>query len=314
MLRICTALRGAGHTAVAVEDPGPIRLWQAAILAGLRLVPIDVDADGLVVEQLADHPEVRAVLVGAAHQCPTGVVLASHRRAEVLRWARRVDGLIIEDDYDAEFRYGRPAIATFQGMEPRRVALIGSVSRSLGPAVGIGWAVIPPQWTSPIRHDDLLRLMPPVLNQLALAVMLESGAYDRHLRAARTRFRVRRAVLLDRLATDLPECRVRAAEAGLDILLELPANRDAWLAVVAARKRGLLCSTLNAFRMRSAPEAAPTIVFSYGNLADGAIGEAVGILADVIAAAGIRPGVAGPAVTRAVPPQRHVDVRTGPCE
>jgi GntR family transcriptional regulator/MocR family aminotransferase len=311
MLRICTALHAAGHTALAVEDPGPTRLWQAAILAGLQLVPIDVDADGLVVEQLADHPQVRAVLVGAAHQCPTGVVLAPHRRAQVLRWARDVDGLIIEDDYDAEYRYDRPATATFQGMEPRRVALIGSVSRTLGPAVGIGWAVTPPRWTSPIRHDDFLRLMPPVLNQLALAVMLESGAYDRHLRAARARFRARRAVLLDRLAMDLPDCRVRAAEAGLDILLELPAGRDAWLAVVAARKRGLLCSTLNAFRMRPARQAAPTIVLSYGNLADSAVGEAVGILADAIAGATIRPGVSGPAVTRAVPLQAPADVGTG---
>jgi GntR family transcriptional regulator/MocR family aminotransferase len=281
MLRICSALRADGHTSIAVEDPGPTRLWQAAMLAGLRLVPLPVDEHGLVVDRLDEHPDVRAVCVGAAHQCPLGYVLAPHRRAALLAWARRVDGLIVEDDYDAEFRYDRPAIAAMQGMEPRRVALIGSVSKSLGPAVGIGWALTPPQWTATLRDDDELALMPPALNQLALASMLESGDYDRHLRAARTRFRTRRDALLRALA-GLSDCTVRGAEAGLHVILDLPPGTDAVAVKLAARRRGVDQVDLDAFRTRP-DRTHPALVLGYGNLADHGIDDAVRILGEVIA-------------------------------
>jgi GntR family transcriptional regulator / MocR family aminotransferase len=288
MLRVCSALRDDGHTAIAVEDPGPTRLWQAASLAGLTLVPIAVDEHGLVVPDLAQHPDVRAVCVGAAHQCPTGPALAPHRRAALLEWARRVDGLIVEDDYDAEFRYDRPATSVMQGMEPRRVALLGSVSKTLGPAVGIGWAVTPPRWAATLRTDDQLLMMPPVLNQLALAWLLESGSYDRHLRAARARFRNRRALLLQVL-DGLPGCRVRGAEAGLHVLLELPDGCDAAAVSEAAQRRGLRTCALDEFRIRADPLARPALVLGYGNLLDSAIDAAVRVLAESIAGAAHRP-------------------------
>jgi GntR family transcriptional regulator/MocR family aminotransferase len=283
MLRICMALSAAGHTAIAVEEPGPTRLWQAAALAGLQLVPLPVDADGIVVERLDDHPGVRAVCVGAAHQCPLGYVLAPHRRSALLEWARRVDGLIVEDDYDAEFRYDRPAVAAMQGMAPNRVALIGSVSKSLGPAVGIGWAVTPPYLAARLRNDDELALMPTSLNQLALASMLESGAYDRHLRAARARFRARRDALLAALAS-LDGCTVRGAEAGLHVILDLPPGLESKPVKLAARRRGVSQTDLDAFRTR--PDLSqPALVLGYGNLADHAVGDAVRILGEVIAKA-----------------------------
>ncbi len=290
MLRICSALRDSGHTAIAVEDPGPARLWHAARLAGLALVPVPVDGDGMVVSALADHPEVRAVCVGAAHQCPLGPALAPHRRAALLDWARRVDGLIVEDDWDAEFRYDRPAVATVQGMQPQRVALLGSVTRALGPAVGIGWLAAPPQWTVTLHDDDRLRLMPPALNQLALAAMLESGAYDRHLRASRSRFRARRGRLL-RALDRIPGCTVRGADAGLHVLLELPAGCDAAAVVSAAFRQGLHVADLDNFRIRADPGAAPALVLGYGNLADAAVEDAVAVLRRTITA--VRGAAAG---------------------
>jgi GntR family transcriptional regulator/MocR family aminotransferase len=283
MLRICSALRASGHTAIAVEDPGPTRLWQAARIAGLTLVPVPVDGDGMVVSTLDGHPEVRAVCVGAAHQCPLGPALAPHRRAWLLDWARRVDGLIVEDDWDAEFRYDRPAVATVQGMQPHRVALLGSVSRALGPSVGIGWVVAPPQWTVTLHGDDRLLLMPPVLNQLALAAMLESGAYDRHLRASRSRFRARRGRLLQALER-IPGCTVRGADAGLHVLLDLPADCDPAAVVASAYRRGLQISGLDDFRIRPNPDAAPALVLGYGNLADAAVEEAADVLRRTIRA------------------------------
>ncbi|MGW1025598.1 MocR-like pyridoxine biosynthesis transcription factor PdxR [Streptomyces sp. NPDC002577] len=281
MLRICQALRADGHTAIAVEDPGPTRLWQAASTAGLTLVPVSVDEHGLVVADLAEHPQVRAVCVGAAHQFPLGPVLAPHRRAALLSWARDTDGLIVEDDYDAEFRYDRPATAAMQGMEPRRVALLGSVSKTLGPSVGIGWIVTPPRWTTALHAEDPLLLMPPVLNQLALASMLESGAYDRHLREARTRFRRRRAALIQVLDA-IPGCTVRAAEAGLHVLLDLPPGTDAAALLATISRRGLAAASLDAFRIRPAHEAQPTLVLGYGNLADQSVSAAAHLLADAL--------------------------------
>ena len=107
-----------------------------------------MDDDGLVVDELEKHPGLRAVCVGAARQVATGCVLAPHRRAALLDWARRVDGLVIEDDFDSEFSYGGPAPAVMQGTDRQRVALLGSVNRTLNPTVGIGWVVAPRRWVS----------------------------------------------------------------------------------------------------------------------------------------------------------------------
>jgi GntR family transcriptional regulator/MocR family aminotransferase len=168
-----------------------------------------------------------------------------------------------------------------QGMAPNRVALIGSVSKSLGPAVGIGWAVAPPHLAARLRHDDELALMPTSLNQLALASMLESGAYDRHLRIARARFRARRDALLSALAS-LDGCRVRAAEAGLHIIVDLPPGMASKPVKLAARRRGVDQTDLDSFRTRPDLDE-PALVLGYGNLADHAVEDAVRILGDVIA-------------------------------
>ncbi len=283
MLRIATALRADGHTSIAVEDPGPTRLWQAATLAGLTLVPIPVDEHGMVVSMLADHPDVRAVCVGAAHHYPLGAVLAPARRAALLDWVRRVDGLIVEDDYDAEFRYNRPPTATIQGMEPRRVALLGSVTKTIGPTVGIGWAVTPPQWTDTLRTDDRLQIMPSSLTQLAFAEFIEAGAYDRHLRASRVRFRARRDTLIAALQR-IPGCRIHGAEAGVHVLLDLPAGCDAAAVMWAGRRRGLFVYDIAGARIRPESYPGPTLMLGYANLADHLVEEAVTLLAGIIEA------------------------------
>ena len=157
--------------AIGVEDPGSSRLWQAARTAGLELVGLPVDDDGLVVDELEKHPGLRAVCVGAARQVATGCVLAPHRRSALLDWARRVDGLVVEDDFDSEFSYGGPAPAVMQGTDRQRVALLGSVNRTLNPTVGIGWVVAPRRWVEAVRADREIPVSPPALNQLALALL-----------------------------------------------------------------------------------------------------------------------------------------------
>ena len=180
--RLCLALAAHGHRAIAVENPGWTPLATAAREAGLEPVLVDVDADGLRVPDLRALRGVRAVLVAPAHQFPLGVVLSPQRRTALLRWADDVDGLVLEDDYDAEFRYDRPPVSTLQGMAPRRVALLGSLSKTLSPAVRIGWMLLPQQWAAALHDSEQNPPLPPTLDQLAFAALLDSGTYDRHLR------------------------------------------------------------------------------------------------------------------------------------
>ncbi|MFI5591340.1 PLP-dependent aminotransferase family protein [Amycolatopsis sp. NPDC051758] len=258
--RVCRTLRQNGITRLAVEDPGWRRLWRAAEAAGMAIDPVPVDNHGIRVDGIPAG--TRAVLVTPAHQFPTGAVLSPLRRAELLTWANDVDGLILEDDYDAEFRYDRRPVGTVQGVAPARVVLFGSVSKTLSPALGLGWVAIPPQWT-------LTEPAPPVPDQLALAHFVEGGGYDRHLRAARLRYRARR----DRLVEALGPARISGAAAGLHLVLHL--DRDAAEVTKEALIKGVKVADLDDYR--GAP-GAPALVLGYGNLADNAVETAARLL------------------------------------
>jgi GntR family transcriptional regulator/MocR family aminotransferase len=280
--RLCRALRAAGVGAVAVEDPGWHRLRETAGAAGLRMVPTRVDGRGLLVGDLDGDPAVRAVIVTPTHQFPTGVVLAPERRAALLAWARRVDGLILEDDYDAEFRYDRRPVGTLQGTDRSRVALLGSLSKTLSPALGIGWMATPPAWTGPLRAATGLQPGPSTLDQLTFAAFLQSGAYDRHLRAARKRYRPRRDRLVRALGERLPGAGLLGVAAGLHLLVLLDDAPDGAAVVARAAAGGLRVADLATYRCR-ADAIGPGLVLGYGNLADGQIDEAVALLAAAVA-------------------------------
>nr|WP_225954384.1 PLP-dependent aminotransferase family protein [Kibdelosporangium phytohabitans] len=264
------ALHAEGITRIAVEEPGWTKVWRAAEDAGLEPVPVPVDADGLRVEDIPAG--VRAVVVTPAHQFPSGVVLSPERRAALLSWARDVDGVILEDDYDADFRYDRKPVGTVQGMDPRRVFLFGSVSKTLSPALGIGWYVVPPQWI-----DRVPTAAPSVVNQLALATFIERGSYHRYLRAARLRYRARRDALLEAL----DPLAVSGAAAGLHLVL--PLDIDASEVVDHAAGQGLKLVSLDAYRTRPGD---PGLVLGYGNLADSSVADAVAVLKDSIGRSG----------------------------
>ena len=279
MFRVCRALAAAGHTAIGMETPGSSRLWQAAQEAGLTTVPLPVDDDGLIVDAVREQPGLRAVCVGAARQIALGCPLAPHRRPALVDWARRVDGLVIEDDFYSEFSYDRPAPPVIQGTAKDRVALLGSMSTVLGPTVGIGWVVAPRRWVQAVRAEHEIQVLPPALNQLALVQLMQSGAYDRHLRASRQRFRARRNVLLDALGRHLPGYRVRGAEAGAAVLIELPAGTDEREILRAAARRGIeLC---NLYEVQPQPRD-PGLLVGYGSIKDTAIDAAVAALAEVV--------------------------------
>ncbi len=296
MTQLWRVLADAGRTVLAVEDPGWLWLRRGAARTGMTLVPIPVDREGLCVEELVTRRGVSAAVVSPAHQFPSGTVLAPARRRLLVEWARDEDVLVFEDDYDAEFRYDRRPVGTVQGVEPSRVALFGSLSKTMAPAMGLGWAVTPPRWTEAIRARETRMTGPSVLDQLALARFIESGGYDRHLRTLRRIYRIRRDRLVGALRKELPDVRVAGVAAGLHLLVWLPEGLVAATVQSIAASRGLSVMDVASCRVQTDDAMPEGLVLGYGNLDDGVVEAAVRELATAVRAAGAdrkRPGGAG---------------------
>ncbi|MEU0739667.1 PLP-dependent aminotransferase family protein [Streptomyces sp. NPDC006134] len=213
--------------------------------AGVRTVPLPLDEHGARVEGLGRE---RAVLLTPAHQFPTGGPLHPERRAAVVDWARARGGLVLEDDYDGEFRYDRRPVGALQGLDPERVIHLGSVSKSLSPAVRLGWMVLPERYVDAVLAAKGEReAWASVLDQLSLAEFLVSGAYDRHVRRVRQRYRGRRDRLVGALAARAPHVEVTGIAAGLHAVLRLPPGTER-SAVKAAAWRGVALDGLADFR------------------------------------------------------------------
>ena len=280
---------GLGHRRIAVEDPSWPGLRDAARRAGLEVVGVPVDDDGLRVDRLDRLRDVRLVLVTPAHQFPTGVAMSAERRLALIGWAERVDGTIVEDDYDAEFRYDRRPVASLQGMAPDRVVLLGSVSKSLSPAVALGWVIMPQWLILRLVSDDLDRgVGPSPLTMSAFATMITEGWYERHLRSIRLVYRRRREALVTAIRRRLPSCRVDGAAAGLHLPLALPAGTEAARVVRHAAELDLPLLDLDHYRLRPSPGSGdePGLVLGFGNLRSGREDEAVARLAEALRRSG----------------------------
>ncbi|WP_435737077.1 PLP-dependent aminotransferase family protein [Cellulosimicrobium sp. PMB13] len=289
MGRVATALAAAGHTHVLVEDPSWPVLRDVAARAGLTPVPVPIDADGVDTTALvaaSGRTGARAALLTPAHQFPTGTALTPERREAVVAWAREVDGLVVEDDYDAEFRYDRRPVAALQGLDPDRVLLLGSISKTVSPAFGIGWMVVPTRWREALARAAGPTAGPSVVEQLTFERFVASGAYDRHLRAARRRYRSRRDAVLAALARHLPAATVHGLAAGMHAVLDL--GDDAPDAAQVAREAAARdVAVVDLRRYQATPDArSTTLVLGYGNLADARVDDAVRRLADAVRAAG----------------------------
>ena len=224
MALLAQQLRAAGISRIAVEDPGSRGARDELAHWGLRPVPVPVDEHGLDVAALA-RSGAPAVLLTPAHQFPTGVVLAPPRRRALLDWAA-AGGLVIEDDYDAEYRYDRAPVPAVQASGPDRIAYTGSTSKSMAPGMRLGWLIPPPRlYTGLVTAKHASDLGSPALPQLVLAQLIASGELDRHVRQVRTRQRGRRDALLAPLREQLPGVRVQGVPAGLHLLITFP-GRD----------------------------------------------------------------------------------------
>jgi GntR family transcriptional regulator / MocR family aminotransferase len=282
---LCRVLRDRGVRRIAVEDPGHADQCTDIRSLGLETPRIPVDSGGLVVERLT-RLDVGAVLVTPAHQYPTGAVLTAERRTALLDWATRRHAIVIEDDYDAEYRYDREPIGALQGMAPDRVAYVGSASKVLSPALRLGWLVLPPdlvdEVTTAKRQDDRGS---PAFEQLAFADFLNRGEFDRHLRRTREVYRRRRDALVDALRRHLPHLKFHGVAAGLHVMLELDQDVDETALVADAASRSIRVYGARAYRANPAG-GQPALVVGYGGLREAEIPEAVRRLASVLAVHG----------------------------
>ncbi|MEV8020529.1 PLP-dependent aminotransferase family protein [Streptomyces sp. NPDC086554] len=225
--------------------------------AGVRTVPLGLDEQGARIDELTEGQRVRGVLLTPAHQFPTGGPLHPARRTAVIDWARTRGGLVLEDDYDGEFRYDREPVGAVQGLDSERVIYVGSVSKSLSPGVRLGWLVLPEHLI-----DDVLaakgerEAWAGVIDQLTLADLIESGHYDRHIRRMRQRYRRRRDQLVAALAEHAPHISPTGVAAGLHAVLRLPPGTEQ-STTKAAAWQGLALDGLADFRHPDATMSAP---------------------------------------------------------
>jgi len=284
---ICRALREHGVRSIAVEEPGHIDQCANIDAEGLKKVRIPVDQDGLRTDILA-RTRVGAVLVTPAHQFPTGAVLAPERRAAILDWSLKRGAYIIEDDYDAEYRYDREPVGSLQGLAPDRVVYMGTASKMLSPSLRLGWLALPADLVSGVRRAKLeADRGSPVLDQLALADFLKHGELDRHLRKTRLIYRKRRDEVMDALRTHLPHLRAQGVAAGLHVLIELGAGVDEQTVIQAGAQQSI--RVVGAAIYRASPNAGPpALVLGYGSLQEDRVGEAVKMLARVLRECGMR--------------------------
>ena len=275
-----------------MESYGLAAHRDTVLAAGLATPLLTVDAGGAQTDQLTaaapGGPRPGAVLLTPAHQFPVGVPLAAHRRAAVLRWARASGGLIIEDDYDGEFRYDRLPLGALQGLAPDLVAYAGTASKSLVPGLGLAWLAVPPDLIDGVtrakmRSDGYTG----IFEQLTLDEFIRSGGYDRHVRRSRLRYRRRRDRLVAMAACRSPGVRVTGIAAGLHAVLELGGSLDAAdepAVVSRAARAGLAVQGLSHFSQDTgAAAAAPAaLVVGYGTPPDHGFTGAIDVLFDVL--------------------------------
>ncbi|MBT2507373.1 PLP-dependent aminotransferase family protein [Streptomyces sp. ISL-98] len=289
---LARVLHDDGCRTVAMEDPCAPFHREVVRRAGPGVVPLPVDelgASGHVPDGAG------AVVVTPAHQAVLGVVLAPERRRALVEWAASGGGLVAEDDYDGELRYGRQPVGALQGIAPEHVAYLGTASKILGPGIRLGWMVLPERLVDAVADAKFYAdMQTEVIGQLVLAELITSHEYDRYVRAQRLRYRRRRDQLLRRLADEVPWVKVHGAAAGVQLALELPLGGPTEDEVCArAAARGLRLIPLATVWHTPDPARPGGIAVGYGTPPEhgysAALDALIGTLRDVSSAGGRSP-------------------------
>jgi GntR family transcriptional regulator/MocR family aminotransferase len=262
---ICKHLLRRGVRTIAVEDPWHNQQRATVRAFGFRVIPIPVDEHGIRVDLLR-KTEARAVIVTPAHQYPTGAVLSASRRSSLIDWACLKNALVIEDDYDAEYRYDREPIGALQGLAPDRVVYCGSASKILAPGLRLGWILLPADMVSDVaseKHEE--DLGSPVMEQVTFADFINRGELDRHLRKSKIIYRRKRDLMIAAINKQFPSFRVRGVAAGLHLMVELPSEVDESALVASALEHAIGVYGVRPYRLRKGP---PALILGYGALSE----------------------------------------------
>lgn len=269
------ALAKRGIRRIAMEDPAHPDLRRIVSAADMAIVRVPVDDQGLITGRLA-ATRAQAVLVTPAHQFPTGGVLSPDRRRELLAWAERCRGFVIEDDYDAEYRYDGFPVGALQGLAPERVVYAGSASKILAPALRLGWLCVPPTLVDAATEvKKLADLGTPCFEQLVYAEFLQCGALDQHLRRMRLLYRRRRDALIGALHTRRPRWTIRGIAAGLHLVATLPNGTTELQVARTASDHGVGFHPLGAYFAHRLTRDRQGLVLGYAHLTEQEIADGV---------------------------------------
>ena len=288
---LCQALRARGGTAIAVEQYGPQAHRRIVRAHGLRCLALPVDGDGAVPRALG---RAAAAVLTPAHQFPLGMTLAPRRRRDFIEWATAGGGLVIEDDYDGEFRYDRQPVGAMQALAPDHVVYAGTASKSLAPGLRLGWLAVPaPLLDEVVAAKDVAGAHVSALDQLTMAGLLASGGYDRQIRHARLAYRRRRDRLAATVLRHAPGVEVTGIAAGLHAVLRLPAGQSEAGLVAGGAAHGLAIEGLASYHTGGTSHG-PALVIGYGHPAEHAFTTALARLGAVLAQAAGAPTPAPP--------------------
>ncbi|RPE37285.1 GntR family transcriptional regulator [Streptomyces sp. Ag109_O5-1] len=279
-LRILSeVLAGRRARSVAVESYGPDRHRGLLAAVGLETLPLSFDPHGTdpVPPQGTD-----AVLLTPAHQFPLGTTLQRDRRTAVVDWARRTGGLVLDDDYDGEFQFDHRSVGALQALAPDSVVYLGTASKTLVPGLRLAWMALPPALAEEAVAAKGQIDTCEVLSQLTMAEFITSGAYGRHVRAARRRYRDRRESLVAALTQHAPHVHVTGTAAGLHTVLGLPPGYEQQV-VQSATRRGLKVAGLSRYRHAQSPHVmGDALVVGYGTPSDAAWPQALSALMGIL--------------------------------
>ncbi|WP_406056145.1 PLP-dependent aminotransferase family protein [Streptomyces sp. NBC_01077] len=276
-------LRARGLDAVGIEDPGSPEHGRLFASTGLDTVWLPLDEEGLRPEPLAASG-IRAVVVTPSHQFPSGISWSAERRTALLDWARAVDGYVLEDDYDGDFRYDRAPVGALQGLDPERVVYTGSVSKSLAPGLRLGWMLVPEALLAEVvERKRTMDLGNPVLDQAVLAEFVTRGGYDRQLRRCQRAYRERRDALLGALAEHLPGTGVSGIAAGLHVIARVPGRYgppERFLARSA--EAGVALRPLEEYGTARPGDGDVRLVIGYAHLAPSVVADGIRRVAEAV--------------------------------
>ena len=284
-LHILADLLCADGGNVILEDPCHKGLYDTLIAANCGIIPIPADDHGMQTDLLKPDARAKMIYITPSHQFPLGGILTAARRTALIRFAREQDLYIVEDDYDSEFRYTGAPISPLYSLDTQRVIYVGTFSKSMFPALRIGFVLLPcalqTEWRYLRTHNDVQN---PVFDQAALAAFLQSRALDRHIRTMKKHYSLRRQTLVSALRAQFGEaCTIRGDSAGL----HLAARWDGFLFgddfQAFCRDRGIVLRTMESHCIEKGKRQ-DQLVLGYGHLEPDSIESGVRLLADAMRA------------------------------